>query len=107
VNGTPAVGVEVDDDREKPLTGPGEIVSGVEAEVKPVAAPVMVGVPDVVSPYQKVAEDCPAGIVTDVTAAEPAELEKVPFREEDVSVTVSGMIVKLLFAASSVTVIGP
>jgi hypothetical protein len=107
VRGVPTVGVEVEGVSEKPLIAAGVMINWLEAEVRPATAPVMVGLAAAVSPYQNVTEDCPAGMVTDVTAAEPAELEKLPFPEVVVRATVSGMIVGVPLAASSVTVIGP
>jgi hypothetical protein len=89
--------------------------------MSPGDAALRVGLPAVVSPYQKVVEEEPAGMVTDVTAAPWSVGAKVtwqilgeegqldPCGELELRLTVSGeaATVGLPYASSSLTVIEP
>jgi hypothetical protein len=85
-----------------------EIVSCWVPLVKAVAAAVMVGVPALVSPYQKVAELLPDGMDTEVVGVPflAAEKTAVPLELEE-SVTVSADLVGLSNWSRSCTVMGP
>src|SRR2546427_348353 len=79
---------------------PAITVSGWRAEVNPVAAAVIVGVPEVVSLYLKLAVLLPLPIVTDVMVRVSVVSRNTPVPESDVRLTVVDPFVTGLLDAS-------
>ena len=90
------------------VAAPDVTVSVCVPEVSPLAATVMVGVPDLVSPLKNCADDEPAAIDTEVMDEPPEVAANVAVPVElDERVTVSAVVVELANESCSVTVIGP